>query len=624
MTVTSLGMPQALLLPDKTSHTRLELQPEALATLRNLNSPVAIVSVVGAYRTGKSWLLNEMMQSGCDGGFIVGHERHTQTKGVWIQPTDGAINGTTRIYMDTEGFEGTGQAEVYDDRIFAFAALVSSVLVYNLAETIKQADIERLAFASTLSAEFWKRTQHSAAGDASSDGASSSAGDVWTPPALLWLVQRDFLQGGSVDSYLQAALEPTAGNTDEHATRLNKVREALKTFGHMRAMGLVQPHVRRTELCSLPRSSFDPEYLTGATAVRGFVTEHAHSRRPPPSVELGRGGGGRGDERNGAALASLITQIVDALNAQEIPTAGSVVDAFNARLVQTSLQSLQAALRALPLPVEEAELEAVHDRLLTAAQRTLHEQSFGASEPVQLISGARDALRALNDANFVASQRVCDSAWSSCQAAVRSGGAAWLPSTSRYAARLAGCNTTLHSCIGPAARRFHEVLLPTLAADGTADYLSSYRDKLHRALVIAMVIGVLVSRFLLKSHCLELLCALGFVCLELLPALPFGFAWVGASPRAQQVVEAYEALVFNSVWDLNYLLPVVAALVPLILLARRCVRAHQRSRGGKRALKSWGAGGVVGGGGGGTSTAADLTEIVLARSLSAVEDTKAE
>ena len=71
--------PQALLLPDATSHTRLVLQPEALEALRNLEGPVAVISVVGAYRTGKSWLLNEIMGTGCDGGFVVGHQRHTQS-----------------------------------------------------------------------------------------------------------------------------------------------------------------------------------------------------------------------------------------------------------------------------------------------------------------------------------------------------------------------------------------------------------------------------------------------------------------------------------------------------------------------------------------------------------------
>lgn len=127
----------ALLLPDTTSHTRLVLQPEGVQWLEALRGPVVLVSVVGAYRTGKSFLLNELMGVGCTQGFTVGHRRETQTKGVWLSTrtrmaiTPGGRNVTV-VYVDTEGFEGTGQASVYDDRIFAFATLVSSVLVYNL------------------------------------------------------------------------------------------------------------------------------------------------------------------------------------------------------------------------------------------------------------------------------------------------------------------------------------------------------------------------------------------------------------------------------------------------------------------------------------------------------------
>jgi hypothetical protein len=36
------------------------------------------------------------------------------------------------VYVDTEGFEGTGKGNAYDDRIFTLSALLSSLLVYNL------------------------------------------------------------------------------------------------------------------------------------------------------------------------------------------------------------------------------------------------------------------------------------------------------------------------------------------------------------------------------------------------------------------------------------------------------------------------------------------------------------
>lgn len=42
-------------------------------------------------------------------------------------------------------------------RIFALAAIVSSVLIYNLPETVKEADIAKLSFAVELAEEFYGR-----------------------------------------------------------------------------------------------------------------------------------------------------------------------------------------------------------------------------------------------------------------------------------------------------------------------------------------------------------------------------------------------------------------------------------------------------------------------------------
>ena len=72
------GHARALLLPDTEGH-RLKLQPEALDWLRRIKGPVAVVTAIGQYRSGKSYLLNQLMSVPCDQGFGVGHKRETMT-----------------------------------------------------------------------------------------------------------------------------------------------------------------------------------------------------------------------------------------------------------------------------------------------------------------------------------------------------------------------------------------------------------------------------------------------------------------------------------------------------------------------------------------------------------------
>lgn len=92
----------------------------------------------------------------------VGHRRETQTRGVWLWknavPQADAGDGkppVSLVFFDTEGFESTGQSDAYDDRIFAFAAVIASTLIYNLAEAVRESDIEKLSFAVELANAFF-------------------------------------------------------------------------------------------------------------------------------------------------------------------------------------------------------------------------------------------------------------------------------------------------------------------------------------------------------------------------------------------------------------------------------------------------------------------------------------
>lgn len=61
------------------------------------------------------------------------------------------------LFIDTEGFESTGRANSYDDRIFALSTILSSLLIYNLPETIRESDIAKLSFAVELAGGFYER-----------------------------------------------------------------------------------------------------------------------------------------------------------------------------------------------------------------------------------------------------------------------------------------------------------------------------------------------------------------------------------------------------------------------------------------------------------------------------------
>jgi hypothetical protein len=92
---------------------------------------------------------------------VVGHRRETQTRGVWLwknavpQINGGNGKPVSLVFFDTEGFESTGQSDAYDDRIFAFAAVIASTLIYNLAEAVRESDIEKLSFAVELANAFF-------------------------------------------------------------------------------------------------------------------------------------------------------------------------------------------------------------------------------------------------------------------------------------------------------------------------------------------------------------------------------------------------------------------------------------------------------------------------------------
>ncbi|XP_065300261.1 atlastin-2-like [Dermacentor albipictus] len=127
--------------------------------------PVVVVSVAGAYRQGKSFLLNFLLQYLRNNGrpnwlrdmtipfegfeWKPGYERHTIGILLWKEVflmTKSNGEKVAVLLMDTQGTFGCESTLKDNTMIFSLSMLTSSVQVYNLMNNIMEDDLQHLQF----------------------------------------------------------------------------------------------------------------------------------------------------------------------------------------------------------------------------------------------------------------------------------------------------------------------------------------------------------------------------------------------------------------------------------------------------------------------------------------------
>ena len=136
------------------SENKLVFHPEKLESLLasyDSNLPLVVISVVGAFRSGKSLLLNYFLKTlfkENTEGFRVAPGRKRVTTGLWLWNKVGIHQKTAYLLMDTQGLFDTETTQALTTKIFAAGTLISSMLIFNVNRQIQEDHLEYLALFS--------------------------------------------------------------------------------------------------------------------------------------------------------------------------------------------------------------------------------------------------------------------------------------------------------------------------------------------------------------------------------------------------------------------------------------------------------------------------------------------
>lgn len=331
----------------------LILHDEALDEIVKMDESgreMSVISIVGPWRSGKSYLLNEIINPGKGKIFPIGHTTNPHTKGIDFHMYRQADEERDLLFLDTAGLFCPYSTEQGDARLMALASLVSSIVIYNHHHVMNDQEVERFRFI----VEFAQAVPSSTDRDKSYREFQ---------PDLFW-VMRDF--------YLKI--------TDQNMKEINATQLLIKTlektrnedihnfFRTVRAMALPPPTADVYQATNLPskpslRSSIWKKELN---LFRSRLFSSVRVKRFRAD----------GPPMGGKELRDLLITFVRRLNSDKgihsLNTMETLVSAINEQKISDTFKIFESLFQA-QLPETPASLEALYQEAKERASNSLRE-----------------------------------------------------------------------------------------------------------------------------------------------------------------------------------------------------------------------------------------------------------
>ena len=297
------------------------LNEKALNILKSIKDNLIIVSIVGKARTGKSYLMNLLLNNNKSkypgNGFEISSRLDSCTRGIWLwnTPRQKPNSSSKIIFIDSEGTNSVDlSTKTYDSKIFALIVLISSLFIYNTNGNIDEKSISDLALAAHLS--------NTVATNAIED-KDLLINEL--APKFIWVL-RDFVlekidpdTGDEISSneYLELCLR-NKSNNNKNSMENNLIREnIIKYFKDRECITLPRPVDKEEDLHRLneiPFSGLKPNFREEFLNLKKKIYEDSKIKK------IGK------KKINGPILVELLISFINSLNSKIIPNIDTAID----------------------------------------------------------------------------------------------------------------------------------------------------------------------------------------------------------------------------------------------------------------------------------------------------------